>query len=61
MKPDTVPEGRKMIIWDDMDIVVLIFLCAFTIIVFLITIIGMAIQTIKRHFRNKKRGEKNAR
>lgn len=49
-----------MIIWDGMDIVALIFLCAFTIIVFLITIISMVIQTIKRHFR-KKRGDKNAR
>lgn len=49
-----------MIIWDGMDIVALIFLCAFTIIVFLVTIIYMLVQTIKRHFK-KKRGEKNAR
>lgn len=48
-----------MIIWDGMEIVSLIFLCAFTIIVFLVTIIYMLVQTIKRHFR-KKRGEKNA-
>lgn len=49
-----------MIICDGMDISVLIFLCAFTIAVFLVTIMYMLVQSIKRHFR-KKRGDKNAR
>lgn len=49
-----------MIICDGLDISVLIFLCTFTIFVFLVTIMYMLVQSIKRHFR-KKRGDKNAR
>lgn len=50
-----------MITTDGLDIAELIFLCAYVIIVFLVTIIYMLVQTIKRHFRKKKRGDKNAR
>lgn len=45
-----------MITTDGLDPAELIFLCALVIIVFLVTIIYMLVQTIKRHFR-KKRGE----